>query len=96
MGKKYYDSDESSNIGEIIGLIIFIVVLFVFAPWISYWLAYFGGWITSLVVGATLCDALNTLFDTTRFTPDMLPQMAGALGWIGSFFKSVNTASKKH
>ena len=67
MGKKYYDSDESSNIGEIIGLIIFIIVLFIFAPWISYWLAYFGGWITSLVVGATLCDALNTLFDTTRF-----------------------------
>ena len=93
MGKTYGYNDKG-GVGEIIGLIAFIIVLFIFAPWVSYWLAYFGGWITSLVVGATLCDALNTLLDTTRFTPDMLPQMAGALGWIGSFFKSVSTASK--
>lgn len=93
MGKKYYDGEESSGVGEIIGGILLFIVLLVFAPWISYWLSYFGGWITSLVVGATLCDALNTLFDTTRFTPDMLPQMAGALGWIGSFFKGVSSTT---
>lgn len=95
MGKKYYDDDNEKNsgVGEIVGGVLLLIVLLIFAPWISYWLSYFGGWITSLVVGATLCDALNTLFDTTRFTPDMLPQMAGALGWIGSFFKSISSTT---
>ena len=82
------------GLGAVLGWLALVVVLFIFAPWISYWLAYFGGWLASIVVGTTLCDALNTLFDTVRFTPDMLPKMAGALGWIGSFFKSINRASK--
>ena len=90
MGKKY-----SVSAGEIIAIMLVIAVVLVIAPFISYWCSYFGGWIASITIGGILCDSLNTLFATERFTPDMLPAMAGALGWIGSFFKAVNTTSKK-
>lgn len=91
MGKRY-----NVSAGEILAIIIVIVVLLIIAPFISYWLAHFGGWLAKITIGATLCDALNTLFGTMRFQPDMLPQMAGALGWIGSFFKGVKIIKEKH
>lgn len=83
------------NLFGIILMILGLILLFVISPWIAYWMSYCGGWIASLVIGDTLCGALNTLFDTNRFTPDLLPRMAGALGWIGSFFKNVNMSTKK-
>ena len=89
MGKRYNVSG-----GEIALIIIIFAVLLIIAPFISYWCAYFGGWIASITIGGVLCNSLNTLFDTTRFTPNMLPQMAGALGWIGSFFKVIHASTK--
>ena len=78
---------KDTTLAEVILILIGLAVLFIFMPFISYWCAYFGGWLASIVIGDTLCNALNTLFGTLRFHPEMLPQMAGALGWIGSFFK---------
>ena len=78
---------KDATLAEVILILIGLAVLLIFMPFISYWLSYFGGWLASIVIGETLCNALNTTFATLRFTPDMLPQMAGALGWIGSFFK---------
>lgn len=78
---------------EILGILFVVAVLLVISPFISYWCAYFGGWIASITIGGILCDSLNTLFGTLRFTPDMLPEMAGALGWIGAFFKAVKTSN---
>ena len=78
----------------VVGAVVVICVLFVIMPFISFWLAYFGGWIAKLVIGTKLAAALNILFNTTYFTAEMLPMMAGALGWIGSFFKSTTTVKK--
>ena len=79
--------NNDTTLAEVILILIGLAILLIFMPFISYWLSYFGGWLTSLVIGNTLCDALNMTFATVRFTPEMLPEMAGALGWVGSFFK---------
>lgn len=79
----------------IIGGIVSIVALVIFLPFISFWLAYFGGWLCSLVIGDVLANGLNTLFNTTHFTPDIIPICAGALGWIGGYFKNSSTTVNK-
>lgn len=81
---------------KILGLVVLICVLFFVAPFICFWFAYFGGWIAKIVIGAKLAAALNILFNTTYFTAEMLPMIAGALGWIGSYFKSINTIRNKN
>ena len=73
----------------LIGVIILGPVLF-----------YFGGWITGHIlkwlIGDTVVNGMNYLFNTTRFTVDMLPVACGTLGVIGSFFKSsVSTSREK-
>lgn len=79
-----------------LGAIAAIILCVVIMPFINFWLAYFGGWIASLVVGEPLCNALNMIFNTTRFDPAMLPWVAGGLGWIGSYFKTrVSTSNNK-
>ena len=62
---------------------------------ISFWLSYFGGWICKITIGNTLVKALNVLFHTTHITAEMLPWMAGALGWIGGFFKTISSSKSK-
>lgn len=47
------------------------------------------------IIGKTLCNALNTCFGTTRFEPWTIPWVAGALGWIGGYFKSSNILNNK-
>lgn len=81
---------------ELIGIITLICIVFIAMPFINFWVAYFGGWIAKLVIGAKLATALNILFNTTYFTAEMLPMMAGALGWIGSFFKITTTIKNKN
>ena len=65
-----------------IGAVATMILLVVIMPFINFWLAYFGGWIASLVVGGPLCEALNTMFGTTRFVPTMIPWIAGGLGSV--------------
>lgn len=79
----------------IVGGIATLILLIVIMPFINFWIAYFGGWIVSLVIGGPLCNALNTIFGTTRFDPNMIPWIAGGLGWMGSYFKTrVSTNTK--
>lgn len=83
----------------IIGAIGIIALTLIIMPFVSFWLAYFGGWITSLVIGDTLANALNTLFNTTHFTKDIIPMCAGALGWVGGYFrasKGINLNKEKN
>ena len=70
-----------------IGGVVSIAALVIFLPFISFWLAYFGGWLCSLVIGDALANGLNTLFNTTHFTKDIIPLCAATLGWIGGYFK---------
>lgn len=60
-------------------------------------LYYFFGWVTGHIlkffIGDTVINGMNYLFNTTRFTTDMLPTICGTLGVIGSFFKSSMSTS---
>ena len=76
----------------IVGVIAFLIVVIIIQPALLFWLRYFSGWLAKLVIGTKLITAINMVFGTA-FTADMLPIIGGALGWIGSFFKSVRIVS---
>lgn len=80
-----------ATLGALVMIIGFILIL----PFISFWASYFGGWLCKITIGNTLVKALNILFNTTHITAEMLPWMAGALGWIGGFFKTISTSKSK-
>ena len=75
----------------LIGGVVSIAALVIILPFISFWLAYFGGWICTILIGDTLANGLNSLFNTTHFTKDMIPLCAATLGWIGGYFKCRST-----
>lgn len=79
----------------ILGAIALIIATVLVLPFISFWLCYFGGWVASITIGNILTDGMNTLFQTTWFTKDMIPLYAGTLGWIGSYFKTSNLGKNK-
>lgn len=87
--------DNYSNIEGIgcLGVIFVAIIAYLFVPMLSFFITYIGGWVCKITFGPTLCYALNTLFNATYFEPDKLPLMAGALGWIGGYFKSINLSS---
>lgn len=82
-------------IGGCLGAVLVLIIALIFGP-VLY---YFGGWITghilSWFIGDTVINGMNYLFNTDRFTVDMLPTICGTLGVIGSFFKSTSTSSSK-
>ena len=82
------------DVFKVLGLIGFLVLTVFFWPMIAFWFAYLGGWIAKVVIGTQLASALNVLFNTSYFVPAMLPKMAGALGWIGGFFKTTSLGNK--
>lgn len=80
------------------GCIVFIilsVVLWLVSPIINFFCGYIAGLVLSWVVGGTLVNGLNIIFNTTRFNAHMLPMIFGALAVIGSFFKSSLDVKKK-
>ena len=76
-------------------LIITLVLLVIFGPVLSYFFGWLTGVILQWLIGDTVVNGMNYLFNTTRFTTDMLPTICGTLGVIGSFFKSVSSGSSK-
>lgn len=89
------NEEMSKALGGCVGAVLILIIVFIFGP-VLY---YFGGWITghilSWFIGDTIVNGMNYLFNTTRFTVDMLPTICGTLGVIGSFFKSTSTTSSK-
>ena len=83
-----------NNIGSIIG-IIGVVILWILSPILIFGAGWFGGWILMKIVGGAMASGLNTLFGTTRFVPELIPVVCGALAVIGSFFKATVSLSKK-
>lgn len=67
----------------ILSIIISVVVSAVLLPIASFWLAYFIGWLCSLAIGDVLVQGLNTLFNVTHFTEEIIPICAGTVGWLG-------------
>ena len=84
-----------NNTAGCVSAVIILMVALIFGP-VLY---YFGGWITghllSWWIGDTVVNGMNYLFNTDRFTVDMLPTICGTLGVIGSFFKSTTTTSSE-
>ena len=81
---------------KVVVLMVLGVMLFIFiAPLIGFWVAYFCGWVAKITFGTKLVAALNMLFQTTFFTKNMIPIVAGALGWIGGCFIIIINISER-
>ena len=65
-----------------------VLLLLVFAPVLTFVLAYIGGMLLDWIVGEKLVNGLNLMFDTTRFTRDLIPLTCATLATIGRYFKS--------
>ena len=79
----------------ILSIILSAVVCAVLLPIASFWLAYFIGWLCSLAIGDVLVQGLNTLFNTTHFTEEILPICAGTVGWLGGLFSCCSIGNTK-
>lgn len=88
-----FDNDDFVEGMGCLGVIVMAVIFIIFTPLLSFVLCYFGGWLCKITFGPTLCNALNTLFNVSFFTPEKIPLMAGALGWIGNYFRDKNNIS---
>ena len=73
------------------GVVVTFIGLLVFAPVITFGFAYLGGMILDWIVGENLVNGLNLMFDTTRFTRDLIPLTCATLATIGRYFKSSQT-----
>ena len=73
------------------GIVVTFIGLLVFAPVITFGFAYLGGMILDWIVGDKLVNGLNLMFDTTRFTRDLIPLTCATLATIGRYFKSSQT-----
>ena len=89
-------NDILDAVAGIIGAVGLLLLIILIVPFICFWGGYFGGWVAKIIIGDPLCRALNILFDTKYFVKDMLPWLGGALAWIGHYFRSTNTVSKKN
>lgn len=86
------------NIGivtTIIGAVTGILGLLVFAPVLTFGFAYLGGMILNYFVGNSVVNGLNLLFDTTRFTRDLIPLTCAILATVGKYFRSSQTVNNK-
>ena len=73
------------------GVVVTFIGLLVFAPVITFGFAYLGGMILDWIVGDKLVNGLNLMFDTTRFTRDLIPLTCATLATIGRYFKPSQT-----
>lgn len=79
--------------GKFLGCLGTAIIGIILAPAAYYFFGWITGHLISWVFGDTFVNGMNYLFNTTRFTTDMLPTICGTLGVIGSFFKSTNTST---
>ena len=82
---------KKSNL-ETVGVVSLIggfIALLVFSPVLTFLFAYLGGMILNWIVGAKLVNGLNLMFDTTRFTRDLIPLTCATLATIGRYFRNI-------
>ena len=82
---------ETVGIVAIVGGFIVLVI----SPVLTFGFAYLGGMILNLFVGDAVTHGLNVVFNTTRFTTDLIPLTCATLATIGKYFKSSNTNNNK-
>lgn len=76
----------------ILGTLLLIFMI----PVISFGLGYLTGWILQITIGGTVATGLNMVFNTNRFTPEMIPLFCATMGMIGGFFKSKLVTKNKN
>ena len=79
---------EKTGVGAVI---IGLLVLLVFSPILTFGFAYLGGLILQWIIGTSVTDGLNIIFNTTRFTPNLIPIVCATLATIGRYFSSTQT-----
>lgn len=84
---------NTNSLTEAILSTIVVILFGIIVPVITFWAGYFGGWILMNLVGERIADGFNLIFNTTRFTRELIPLTCGALTVIGSYFKSTTTKS---
>ena len=77
-----------NTVTTIIIATLITIALLVFTTAICYGTGYLGGMILSAIVGEQIAATLNSVFNTTHFTSDMIPSICGIIAVIGNFFKS--------
>ena len=83
---------------ETVGIVAIVggfIGLLVISPVLTFGFAYLGGMILNLFVGDAVTHGLNVIFDTTRFTNELIPLTCATLATIGKYFKSSNTNNNK-
>ena len=83
---------------ETVGIVAIVggfIGLLVISPVLTFGFAYLGGMILNLFVGDAVTHGLNVIFDTTRFTTNLIPLTCATLATIGKYFKSSNTNNNK-
>jgi len=78
-----------------VALIGGIIGALVFSPIITFGFAYLGGLILKWIIGEAVCNGFNIIFNTNRFTPDLIPIVCATLATIGKYFKSTQTNNNK-
>ena len=84
---------KNLNFILVLGLILLLAILVILEPLVIFWLGYFSGWITKIIIGDKICKAFLVAFGVS-IDPSILPWIGGALAWVCSFFKSINTSPK--
>lgn len=88
--------DKSSlEIAGVITIIAGFIALLVFSPVLTFGFAYVGGMLLDYFAGEKLVAGLNLMFNTTRFTRDLIPLSCATLATIGRYFKSSQTNNNK-
>ena len=80
--------NSNLEVAGIVSIIAGAVALLVFSPVLTFLCAYLGGMLLDWIVGAKLVEGLNLMFNTTRFTRDLIPLACATLATIGRYFKA--------
>lgn len=83
---------KKKTVGCLTSMLAFIVAIII-CPVLCYFFGWVTGHILKFFIGNIVINGMNYLFNTTRFTTDMLPTICGTLGVIGSFFRSSNMST---
>lgn len=86
---------SSLETAGIITIIAGFIALLVFSPVLTFGFAYVGGMLLDYFAGEKLVAGLNLMFNTTRFTRDLIPLSCATLATIGRYFKSSQTNNNK-
>lgn len=82
---------DTLTIVGIFTVLVGLIGALIFSPVLTFAFAYVGGMLLKLCVGDTIASGLNLMFNTARFTPDIIPLACATLATIGRYFKSTQT-----